>query len=118
MDTVPPPASLAKDFLSILDLGPADLDRLIALASEMKADRRLGTGAPTAAALAGRHVALLFEKPSLRTRSTFEVAIHELGAHTLDVPAEFAGGSREPLPDVARNLERWVHALVVRTYAQ
>ena len=118
METVPPASSLAKDFLSVLDIGPSDLDRLVRLAIEMKADRRLGVKAPTASALAGLHVALLFEKPSLRTRSTFEVAIRELGGHPLDLPAEFAGGSREPLPDVARNLERWVHALVVRTYAQ
>jgi ornithine carbamoyltransferase len=114
----PPPPSLAKDFLSILDFGQSDLDRLLRVAAEVKADRRLGVKAPTAAALAGLHVALLFEKPSLRTRSTFEVAIRELGGHPLDVPAEFAGGGREPLEDVARNLERWVHALVVRTYAQ
>ena len=118
METVPPPAALAKDFLSILDFGHADLDRLLSLAAELKADRRLGSKAPTAGALNGRHVALLFEKPSLRTRSTFEVAIRELGGHPMDVPAEFAGGSREPLEDVARNLERWVHGLVVRTYAQ
>ena len=118
MEAVPPPTTLRKDFLSVLDFGALDLDRLLALAVRMKADRRLGTKAPTAAALAGLHVALLFEKPSLRTRCTFEVAIRELGAHALDVPAEFAGGSREPIEDVARNLERWVHALVVRTYAQ
>ena len=118
MMTIPPPARLAKDFLSVLNLGHADLERLLALAAEVKADRRLGMRAPTAAALGGRHVGLLFEKPSLRTRSTFEVAIRELGGHALDVPAEFAGGSREPIEDVARNLERWVHALVVRTYAQ
>jgi ornithine carbamoyltransferase len=118
METVPPPSSLSKDVLSILDFGQPDLDRLLRLAGEMKADRRLGIKAPTASALAGLHVALLFEKPSLRTRATFEVAIRELGGHPLDVPAEFAGGSREPLEDVARNLERWVHALVVRTYAQ
>jgi ornithine carbamoyltransferase len=118
MDASPPPAAPVKDFLSILDLAPADLDRLLTLASEMKADRVLGIRAPTSMALAGLHVALLFEKPSLRTRSTFEVAIRELGAHPMDVPAEFAGGAREPLQDVARNLERWVHALVVRTYAQ
>jgi ornithine carbamoyltransferase len=118
MDASPPPAAPVKDFLSILDLASTDLDRLLALASEMKADRHLGVRAPTSAALAGQHVALLFEKPSLRTRSTFEVAIRELGAHPLDVPAEFAGGAREPLQDVARNLERWVDALVVRTYAQ
>jgi ornithine carbamoyltransferase len=116
--TVPPPARLAKDFLSVLNLGPADLEHLLALALELKAQRRLGDRAPSATALAGRHVGLLFEKPSLRTRSTFEVAIRELGGHALDVPAEFAGGAREPIEDVARNLERWVHALVVRTFAQ
>ena len=118
METLPPPARLAKDFLSILDLSHADLERLLALAAEVKAHRHLGLRAPTAAALAGRHIGLLFEKPSLRTKTTFEVAVRELGGDALDLPAEFAGGSREPLEDVARNLERWVHGLVVRTYAQ
>jgi len=113
-----PPVRFAKDYLSVLDLGHADLDRLLALAAQVKADRRLGPNTPTAGALAGLHIALLFEKPSLRTKTTFEVAARELGAHSIDVPAEFAGGSREPIEDVARNLERWVHALVVRTYAQ
>jgi len=111
-------APLAKDFLSVLDLSAVDLARLLDLARQLKADRRRGRQAPTASALAGRHVAMLFEKPSLRTRSTFEIAVKELGAETLHVPSEFADGSREPLDDVARNLERWVHGLVVRTYAQ
>jgi ornithine carbamoyltransferase len=111
-------ATLTKDFLSVLDLSAADLARLLDLARQLKADRRLGAQAPTAAALAGRHVAMLFEKPSLRTRCTFEIAVNELGAHSLHIPFEFADGSREPLEDVARNLERWVHGLVVRTYAQ
>jgi ornithine carbamoyltransferase len=118
MDTVPPPAARAKDFLSILDLDHTALVRLLDRARQMKADRRLGPKAPTAGALAGKHVALLFEKPSLRTRSTFEIAVRELGAHTLDLPAEFAHGVREPLEDIARNLERWVHALVLRTFGQ
>ena len=118
MDTIPPPAAKAKDFLSILDLEHAALARLLDRARQMKADRRLGPKAPTAGALAGKHVALLFEKPSLRTRSTFEIAVRELGAHTLDLPAEFAQGVREPLEDIARNLERWVHALVLRTFGQ
>jgi ornithine carbamoyltransferase len=61
---------------------------------------------------------LLFEKPSLRTRSTFEIAIRELGGDTLHLPAALAEGSREPLQDIARNLERWVWALVIRTFAQ
>src|SRR5258705_8367842 len=109
--------TMAKDFLSVLDLSAGEVARLLDLARQMKADRRLGRQAPTAHALAGRHVAMLFEKPSLRTRSTFEIAVKELGAETLHVPSEFADGAREPLDDVARNLERWVHALVVRTYA-
>ena len=108
----------AKDFISVRDLSPAELVRLLDLAAELKADRTLRRKVPTATALAGRHVAMLFEKPSLRTRSTFEIATHELGGETLDVPAQFAEGVREPLQDVARNLERWVDAIVVRTYAQ
>ncbi|HTM04724.1 MAG TPA: ornithine carbamoyltransferase [Vicinamibacterales bacterium] len=118
MDTSGPPVSFAKDFLSILDLGTLDLDRLLALAAQMKADRRLRQHAPSTQALAGLHVALLFEKPSLRTRSTFEIAIRELGGDTLHLPAHFAEGVREPIEDVARNLERWVQALVIRTYGQ
>jgi ornithine carbamoyltransferase len=107
-----------KDFLSVLDLGsPAALASLLELAIQVKADRHLGLRAPTARALNGSHVALLFEKPSLRTRSTFEVATKELGGEVLNLSTEFAGG-REPLEDVARNLERWVRALVVRTFAQ
>ena len=107
-----------KDFLSVLDLGtPAALSRLLDLAVQLKTDRLLGLKAPTAEALNGSHVALLFEKPSLRTRSTFEVAVKELGGDVLNLSTEFAGG-REPLEDVARNLERWVRVLVVRTFAQ
>jgi ornithine carbamoyltransferase len=118
MDSPGPSVSPAKDFLSILDLGPIDLDRLLALAAQMKVDRRLRHRAPTANALAGLHVALLFEKPSLRTRSTFEIAVRELGGDALHLPAHFAEGVREPIEDVARNLERWVRALVIRTYGQ
>jgi ornithine carbamoyltransferase len=111
-----PPVAFAKDFLSILDLPPVDLERLLATAAQMKVDRRVGRLAtPT---LAGLHVALLFEKPSLRTRSTFEIAVRELGGDTLHLPAQFAEGVREPLEDVARNLERWVRALVIRTFGQ
>jgi ornithine carbamoyltransferase len=110
------PVAFAKDFLSILDLSPADLERLLNIAAQMKADRRLGR--QSTPALSGLHVALLFEKPSLRTRSTFEIAIRELGGDTLHLPAQFAEGVREPLVDIARNLERWVRALVIRTFAQ
>jgi ornithine carbamoyltransferase len=112
------PTRFAKDFLSILDLSSIELDRLMRIAGQMKANRRLGPQAPSASALAGLHVALLFEKPSLRTRSTFEIAIRELGGDALHLPGALAEGTREPLEDVAKNLERWVRALVIRTFAQ
>jgi len=112
------PTRFAKDFLSILDLSSIELDRLMRIAGQMKANRRLGAQAPSSSALAGLHVALLFEKPSLRTRSTFEIAIRELGGDALHLPGELAEGTREPLEDVAKNLERWVRALVIRTFAQ
>ena len=111
-------STMNKDFLSILDLDPSELARLLDLAAQVKRERALGRHAPTRGALSGSHVAMLFEKPSLRTRSTFEIAIRELGGETLHIPAEMAEGTREPLEDVARNLERWVDALVIRTFAQ
>ena len=117
MSASAPPALPGKDFLSILDISTTELIRLLDLSRRLKAERSQGERAPTAHALGGAHVALLFEKPSLRTRSTFEIGIRELGGQTLDLPREFAEGTREPLEDVARNLERWVKALVIRTYA-
>jgi ornithine carbamoyltransferase len=111
-------ASVHKDFLSILDLEPADLDRCLQLAAQLKADRSLGNQAPTANALNGRHVALLFDKPSLRTRTTFEIAVRELGGHVVSLFPDVALGRREPVADVARNLERWVDAVVMRTFSQ
>ncbi len=110
--------TLARNFLSVLDFEPADLERCLALASQVKADRALGRSAPTANALDGRHVALLFDKPSLRTRTTFEIAVRELGGHVVPLQPDVALGTREPVVDVARNLERWVDAVVIRTFAQ
>jgi ornithine carbamoyltransferase len=111
-------STMSKDFLSILDLDHSDFVRLLDLALQVKKERALGRKASTTSVLSGRHVAMLFEKPSLRTRSTFEIAVRELGGETLNVPPEIGEGTREPLEDVARNLERWVHALVIRTFAQ
>jgi ornithine carbamoyltransferase len=109
---------VARHFLSILDLTPAELQETIALASQVKRERALGPSAPTAQALAGRHVGLLFEKPSLRTRVTFTIGVRELGADVVEIPADVMHADREPLDDVARNLERWVDAVVIRTFAQ
>jgi ornithine carbamoyltransferase len=107
-----------KDFLSVLDLEPTGLECCLDLAAQVKADRSLGSDAPSANALDGRHVALLFEKPSLRTRTTFEIAVRELGGHVTILQPDAALGRREPVADVARNLERWVDAVAIRTFSQ
>jgi len=107
-----------KDFLSILDFDAADLERCLQLAAQLKADRSLGRLAPTTETLSGRHVAMLFDKPSLRTRTTFEIAIREVGGHLVALQPDVALGRREPVADVARNLERWVDAVIIRTFSQ
>ena len=118
-----PPADGAANlagrcFLSVLDFNPDDLEHHLALAATLKQDRRLGREAATSAALQGTYVAILFEKPSLRTRSTFEIAIRELGGDFIDPSADVALGTRESLADVGRSLERWVEGAVVRTFDQ
>ena len=112
------PATTRKDFLSVLDFDAADLERCLGVAARMKIERGLGRQAPTADVLDGRHVAMLFDKPSLRTRSTFEIAVRELGGHVVGLQPDVALGRREPVEDVARNLERWVDGVVIRTFSQ
>jgi ornithine carbamoyltransferase len=107
-----------KHFLSILDFTSDDLARTLALAAELKAARRARTVTAYARALDGRQVGLLFEKPSLRTRVTFTIGVGELGGTVVDIPSDVMHADREPLHDVARNLERWVDAVVIRTFAQ
>jgi ornithine carbamoyltransferase len=111
-------APVRKDFLSVLDFDATELDRCLEIAAHVKADRPLGRQAPTSSALEGRHVAMLFEKASLRTRSTFEIAVVELGGNVVSLQTDAALGKREPVSDVARNLERWVDGIVIRTYSQ
>jgi ornithine carbamoyltransferase len=106
----------AKDFVSILDFDAAELEECLALAARLKRERGLGKKAPTANALGGAHVALLFEKPSLRTISTFEIAVRELGGDVITPFPVAALSEREPAVDVARNLERWVKCVVIRTF--
>ncbi len=113
-----PATQTRKDFLSVLDFDAADFERCLKLAARLKADRPLGRHAPTADALNARHVAMLFDKPSLRTWTTFEIAIRELGGHLVPLQPDVALGRREPVGDVARNLERWVDAVVIRTFSQ
>ncbi len=107
-----------KDFLSVLDFTHDELRQTVDLASRLKRERPLGLRAPTAHALDGRHIGLLFEKPSLRTRVTFTIGVRELGGDMVEIPADVMHADREPIHDVARNLERWVDAVVIRTFAQ
>ena len=101
----------ASDFLRDQDVTGDELLSLLDLADEMK--RHPGDYAQ---ALAGKSIALLFEKPSLRTRLTFEVAMKQMGGGSVFVDGPI--GVREPLKDVARNLDRWVEGIVARVFAQ
>ena len=111
-----PVVAAPRQFLSVLDFDHAQLEACLELAASMKQARTLRLPHPRP--LEGQHVALLFEKPSLRTRSTFMIAIRELGGDVLEPPVDVALGGRETVADVAKNLERWVYGVVVRTFAQ
>ena len=100
----------APDILTDLDLSNDELSYLLDLAGEVKKAPR-----EFAQSLAGKSIALLFEKPSLRTRLTFELAIKQLGGDS--VFCEGPIGTREPLKDVARNLDRWVNGIVARVFS-
>lgn len=102
-----------RDYLTVTDLSAEELTRLLDLADELKARRGVRTE------LAGLSVGMIFEKPSTRTRVSFQVAIHELGAHPVVLgAAELQLGRGETVEDTARVLSRYLHALVVRTFAQ
>ena len=94
-----------------LDFSTDDLVRLLDLTQHVKQSRPR-----FASALKGRYITLLFEKPSLRTRFTFELAIKQLGGDAVTQVGPVA--EREPLKDVARNLDRWTDAIVARVFAQ
>ena len=139
---------LKKDLLTLLEYTPDEIRGMLTLAAQLKARRRAdnarqtidntcvssggniaggghagNTGAAAAECLAGLPLAgktavMIFEKPSLRTRISFETAIHELGGHVINLASESVGmGTRESVEDVARNLERIVHLVVARTFA-
>ena len=100
-----------KDFLLI-----ADMERE-QVGPRVEAARRLKNGSPTRP-LEGKTIALLFEKPSLRTRVSFEVGIRQMGGECVYLGGDDVGlGVREPVADVARVLDRWVDGIVARVYA-
>ena len=106
---------LGPSLLAIADLTAADIAQLLETAAEQKRT----PGGPQRGALTGKSVVLLFEKPSLRTRVSFELAARRLGAESLYLsPAEVGLGQREPVKDVARVLSRYCDAIVCRTFGQ
>jgi ornithine carbamoyltransferase len=110
---LPPAQTWGEDLISINDLGPSGVSAVLDLASLMKdrpADFRGG--------LSGKQVVMFFEKPSLRTRLTFEAGITSLGGHAFFVDQTASRiDAREKLSDIAHNLERWVDGIVLRTFA-
>jgi ornithine carbamoyltransferase len=107
------PAPVLSDLTAMSDLIPAEAHGLLELAALVKA-----RPADFRTALAGKQIVLFFEKPSFRTRLTFESGIYSLGGHAMFVDQLTSRiGEREPISDMAHNLERWVDALVLRTFS-
>src|SRR5262245_23517761 len=106
-----PASATHTDFISISQLRRDELFSLLALSCDLRSKSLL------AQALQGKSVAMIFEKPSLRTRVTFEVAIRQLGGWPVMLgTAESRLGEREPIQDLARNLSCWVEAIVARVF--
>jgi ornithine carbamoyltransferase len=108
------PITQTSDLLTGMEWSPAQVRSFLQLAADVKQhpDRYRG-------ALAGRFLALIFEKPSLRTRVTFEVGVASLGGACVFLDHTTSHlGEREAIPDVAKSLERWVHAIVARVFKQ
>lgn len=102
---------MVNDFLSLEDLASGEILELLDLADDLKRKQKQGIEHRY---LNGKTLAMIFEKASLRTRVTFEVGMFQLGGQTVLLETEL--GKRESVPDVARNLDRWVHGIVARTY--
>jgi ornithine carbamoyltransferase len=105
---------MKRDFLSLADFTRAELDQILHLSATLKADLKAGKSTPL---LAGKSLAMIFEKPSLRTRVTFEVGMTQLGGSAINLsPRDIQLGERETVADIARNLERWVDLIMARTF--
>jgi ornithine carbamoyltransferase len=103
--------AVRTDFLCDLDLTNDELSYLLDLATAVKQSPR-----DYGQSMAGKSIAMLFEKPSLRTKLTFELAMSQLGGASVFIEGPI--GVREPLKDVARNLDRWVNGIVARVFSQ
>lgn len=102
-----------KDFISLRDFSPSDIQYLLTLGRQVKTH-----SASYSEALKRKTLAMIFEKPSLRTRVTFDVGIQQLGGFSIYLsPAEINLGKRESVYDVAKNLERMVQGIMIRTFS-
>ena len=112
--TITLPVAVTKDLLTGAEWSPADARDLLQRTADIKAKP-----AKYGSTLRGKHFALIFEKPSLRTRVTFEVGIQSMGGFVVFLDHTQARlGERESIPDVARNLQCWVQGIVARVYEQ
>ena len=108
-------SSSKRDFLDLASLTPIELDGLLRLAARLKAELKSGIEHPF---LRGKTLAMIFQKPSLRTRLTFETGMAQLGGHAIYLaPQDIGIGERESVKDVARNLSRWVDLIMIRTFS-
>ena len=106
---------MKRDFIELSSISAAEGHALLSLASWLKSDLKNELDHPY---LRGKTLAMLFQKPSLRTRLTFEAGMAQLGGHAIYLgPAEIGIGERESVKDVARNLSRWVDLIMIRTFA-
>ena len=104
---------MARHFITGEEISGAELEVLLERATELKSGREAGEGG---GALAGRTIALFFEKPSTRTRISFQVGVAELGGHPLPLRGdELQLGRGESIGDTGRVLSRYVHAVVIRS---
>jgi len=103
---------MPRHFISLTDYSAREILGLLDLAENLKEMRRQLKGAPQ---LEGKSMALIFEKPSLRTRLTFETGIFQLGGQAIFYETRL--GERESVPDIARNLSRWVDGIAARTFS-
>src|SRR5260370_7650745 len=105
---------MKRDFIELSSLSTAELGGLLRLGASLKTELKTGLEHPY---LRGKTLAMIFQKPSLRTRITFETGMAQLGGHAIYLaPQDIGIGERESVKDVARNLSRWVDLIMIRTF--
>jgi len=103
-----------RHLVSMGDFSREEVERVIERAQALKAEWKAGGNLPL---LAGKTMAMIFEKPSLRTRVTFEAGMTQLGGHAIYLGQDIGFGTRETIADIAANLSRWVEIIMARTFA-